>query len=451
MRSLILFLGLLLPTAALAQPSPPPPAAGAQEQEPIRLQQAVQEALNQNLELLARRFDINIADARILTAQMHPNPVLSLGADHLDWLGTGYNSVNMAGPTEYSVRTDWVMEGGGKRGYRIEVAELAKEVTRLELLDATRQLVLDVQNAFVEVLLEKGNLTLAQENRSAFERILRISRERVRAGDLSKVELMRTQLAKLQFDNAVLQAQVRLRTAKQRLQLLMGRATPEDQLDVEGDLPRDFVRRPLPQLQELALQNRPDYLALQRSQARSQADIRLQEAMGKLDYTVGMEYRRQQGLAGRGNSVGLFFSIPLPIFDTNEGEVQRAKMETEQLRTRVLALQVQIRQQLDSAWERYQAAEKLLDQIEANMLAQARQVLETMEYSYRSGHASLVELLDAQRAYNDTMLSYNEARAEFARTRFLLDSTIGAGQQPASAAPASLPDSQNGTRASQTP
>lgn len=170
---------LALPWSALAQ-APAPAAAPVQvtpqEQLPLTLDQAVSEALNHNLELLAKRYDLNIAEARKITASMHPNPTLSLGADHLDFVGTGFDDVNTAGPSEYSGRFDFTFEGGGKRARRMEVAELARQVTEFQLLDSARQLILDVDNAYVEVLLARGNLSVAQQNRSAFARITRISR-----------------------------------------------------------------------------------------------------------------------------------------------------------------------------------------------------------------------------------------------------------------------------------
>jgi cobalt-zinc-cadmium efflux system outer membrane protein len=305
------------------------------------------------------------------------------------------------------------------------VAELREKVTQLELREAARQLVLDVENAFVEVVLEQGHLHLAQENRDGFNRILRISQERVRAGDLAKVELMRTRLAQLHYDNSVILAQSRLRTAKQRLLLLMGHTGPEMQFEVEGQLPRPSLKRPLSEMEQIAITRRPDYLAILKDQERGEAAIRLEEANGKSDYVAGIEYRRQQGLAGRGNSVGLFFAVPLPIFDTNEGEIERARQEYQQLLARAKALEASIRQQLASALQEYEAAERTVQQIESSMLSQARQVLDTMEYAYRAGHASLVELLDAQRTYNDTVSSYNEALAQYARSRFALEAITG--------------------------
>jgi cobalt-zinc-cadmium efflux system outer membrane protein len=162
-----------------------------------------------------------------------------------------------------------------------------------------------------------------------------------------------------------------------------------------------------------------------RDQARSVAEIRSQIAQGKVDYTIGAEYRRQQGIAGTGNSLGFFFSAPLPLFNRNQGEIARAREERQQVEARTRALEAGMRNELDAAWQQYETARSLLTRIEGDMLDKARGVLASMEYSYRAGEASLVEFLDAQRAFNDTMQGYNEARAEYARGLYLIDSVTG--------------------------
>jgi outer membrane protein, heavy metal efflux system len=402
---------------------------GAQSQQPetVTVSQAVQEAVEKNLNLMAERYNLSIADARIVTARLRPNPVLSLYGDLLDLAGTGFNEQNAAGPPEYGIRADFIWERGDKRRYRIETAQQAKEVARMQLLNAVRALALDVQGAFIDVALAKENLKLAEDNLAAFNKIVRVNAERVRAGDLAAVELTRTELAELQFNNAVIQTQARLRIAKQRLQLLMGRVAPSESFDVAGEMRRETLPFQLAELQQQAIARRPDYLAMQREQARSQAEIRLQLAQRKVDYTVGAEYRRQQGLAGKGNSLGFFFSVPLPIFDRNQGEIDRTRQEQSQIEARAHALEAEIRNEIAAAWRQYETARALLARIEDGMLLKARRVLETMEFSYRSGEASLVEFLDAQRAFNDTTQSYNEARAEYARSLCLIDAAVGNG------------------------
>ena len=393
----------------------------------VTIENAIQEALQKNLDLLAAKYELPIAETRMITARLRPNPVVSLSADHLDALGTGYNALNNGGPQEFSYRTDFIMERAAKREARIELAKQDQTIARWNVLNAARTVIFDTQSAFLDVLLAKENLQLAESNLQALQEIVKVNDTRVKSGDLAQVELSRSRVAALQFQAAVQQARMRLTEAKNRLQLLIGRTTLLPEFDVTGPFRREIPSLTFEELSARAIQQRPDLEAIRASQARSQADLRLQIAQGKIDYTVGSEYRRQQGISGTGNSLGFFFSAPLPVFNRNQGEVERARRESEQATARIRALDATIRNQLKSAWQRYESSRALLDQVENTMVDQAQQVRKTTEYSYRRGEATLVEFLDAQRAFNDTMQTYNEARADYARSLYLLDALAGTG------------------------
>ena len=137
------------------------------------------------------------------------------------------------------------------------------------------------------------------------------------------------------------------------------------------------------------------------------------------------EYHRQEGADVHGNSYGVFFSAPLPIFNRNQGEIARAQVQQQQLRTQVQALETDVASEVATAYAEYSTARDIVDTIERQMLAQAQDVRTTTEYSYRRGEASFVEFLDAVRAFNDTMQSYNEARADYARSLYALDAISG--------------------------
>jgi cobalt-zinc-cadmium efflux system outer membrane protein len=395
----------------------------------LTLDQVLEEALSRNLRLLAERFNISVGEARILQARLRPNPVLSVGGNYLDVLGSGFNPArSAAGPTEFNARVDYLIERGRKRQERVAVAEAARDVSQAELLNTIRTLVLDVQNGFTEVLLAKENLELARASLEAFNRIVAVNRTRVDSGDLAKVELVRSEVAALQFRNQVRQSELRLRVAKNRLQTLMGRRAFAADFDVAGDLRRDRLLLQQPEILAAALAARPDLDALRREQARSLAEIRLQLAQGKMDYTLGASYNRQfnVGTGQRGDSVGVFFSVPLPVYNRNQGEIERARREQAQIEARIRSLEQEIAAEVANAYEQYATAKTLLESIEADMLEQARRVREVTEFSYRRGEATFVELLDAQRAFNETMQGLNEARAEYARSLFLIDSIRGA-------------------------
>ena len=405
---------LLFAFSLVAAAQTPPPV--------ITLEQAIQEAVASNLDLAAARYSITVAEARQITAGLRPNPVMTASGDHLDLLGTGYNSINNGGPNEYSLRTDFILERGGKRTARLELAAAERSAAVLGFQDATRRLIFDVESAFVDVQLAKETLALAQDNLRSLNGIVAVNTERVRTGDLAGVELERSRVAAMQYETAVRLAELQLRQARNRLQLLLGRRDYAEDFDVTGPIRRDDQRLELEGVRSRAQTQRPDLLVVRQTQARNQADLRLQLAQGKIDYTTGVEYRRQQAPSGMGNSLGVFFSAPLPVFNRNQGEIARAQREVAQAGAQIRALEARVNSEATGAWQQYSTSRGLLDDIEQKMVAKAREVRQTTEYSYRRGEATLVEFLDAQRAFNDVMQSYNEARANYARSLYLLDS-----------------------------
>ena len=397
--------------------------------ESITMDQAVQEAIDHNLGLLAERYNVSVAEARMIQAKLKPNPVFTYGQDYQDVFRRGLTVENSAGPSEWNTRIDYIIEGGRKRQQRIAVAEANRGMAESNLINSIRQLALDVQNAFIDLQNAKASLDLAEQNLKALSEITGINETRVRAGDLAKVEYMRSRLAALTFRNAVEQAKLKQRSARTRLAALLGRARVSDAFGAAGPLRQDRTALDVDTLRATAIQQRPDLEALRRDQARSQADIRLQLAQGKIDYTVSAQYHHQYGYSN-GRTMGFFFSIPLPVYNRNQGEVERARREQQQIEARIHALQFSIVNEVRTAYDQYFTARSLLENIETNMLEDARVVRETTAYSYRRGEASLVEFLDAQRAFNDTMQSYNDAKAEYARSLYLIESTIGKSVTP---------------------
>jgi cobalt-zinc-cadmium efflux system outer membrane protein len=387
----------------------------------VTVDQAVREALDHNLNLLTERFNVSVADTAIVTASLKPNPVMTVNFFRPDRI-----LVNAGiSPYEQVFRTDYVLERGGKRERRVDQATLAKSVTELQLVNTTRSLILDVESAFTDVQLAKLNLALARDNLQAFNNVVQINAERVRTGDLSQVEWSRSRLAALQFENDVRQQDTRLRVARNHLSALIGRGPNGDAMDVIGELRKDPQAIEYDALVRQALEARPDLRAVHTDQARSVADLRLQLANGKIDYTVSGEYHRQADAEVHGNSYGVFFSAPLPIFNRNQGEVARAQVQQQQLKAKAQALENDIASEVANAYAQYSTTREIVDTIERQMLRQAQDVRTTMEYSYRSGEASFIEFLDAVRAFNDTMQSYNSARAEYARSLYTLDSISG--------------------------
>jgi cobalt-zinc-cadmium efflux system outer membrane protein len=398
----------------------------------LTIEEAVDEAVQRNLALLAERANLSIAEASLITARLRPNPVLSGGANSLDWLGTGFNEVNGAGPPEYAVRVDVPFERAHKRELRTEVADDAKRIAEAQFAEAVRKVKLDVTLAGIDVLEAKAKLQLAQDNLQALDHLLQLNERRLTSGAIAPLEVSRSRVAMLQYRGNVRTAQLSLTQARLKLLPLLGRKPEDAPIDINDRL--GLAPAPaspdLAALQTTARSARPDLLAAQREQARTQADLRLQIAQGKIDYALGAEYRRQQGVNGKGNMLGLFFSAPLPVFNRNQGEIARAEAESDKATRSVSALETGLASEVSSAYEAFDASRQLLIEIERDLLTPTTEARAGTTYMYQAGATSLLDVLDAQRAYNDTMDTYYSAQAAYRRAQATLTLVVGKDVAP---------------------
>lgn len=420
MKQLRFGFGILLALTALAQTTSIP------QSQVLTLEQALQEAMNNNLSLAAERLNVSVAEARAITAKLRPNPVLTVSGQTLNVLGAEYSPNTPFGPNQLNIHTDIPFERGNKRAERMAVAAEEKTLAELGVREVMRIVISNVQNAFVDVQQTRENLQLAQENLKTLENVVRINEARLNAGDLAQVELDRSRVAALQYRTAVQQAQLQQDLAKIELQQAIGRKQKTTDIQVTQELQRSDVVFSKEDLTRQALIRRPDYLSDQQLQARSRADLRLQLANGKVDYSIGTEFTRQSAWGISANSLGVYFSMPLPIFNRNQGEIARAQREIRLFGARTSALEGAIQTEVDKAFRQVAFSRQLLSNLEKEMLTKAKSVRDTTEYSYRRGEASLVEYLDAQRAFNDAMQSFNDARANYARSLYLLDTVSAA-------------------------
>src|SRR2546421_2345581 len=264
----------------------------------LTIEEAVNEAVQRNLGLLAARADLSVAEAALVTARLRPNPVLSGGADGLDWLGTGFSELNNAGPPQYAVRVDVPFERASKRELRTRVAEQTKRVAEAQIADTVRRLMLEVILESIDVLEAKAKLRLAEDTLQSFERLVQLNERRLTSGAIPQLEVSRSRVAMLQYRGNVRSAQLVLTQARLKLLPLLGKKPDEEAIDIDDRLAlaRPAIAADSTVLQQSARSTRPDLLAARREQARTQADLRLQVAQGKVDYTLGAEDRRQQGV-----------------------------------------------------------------------------------------------------------------------------------------------------------
>lgn len=354
-----------------------------------------------NPTLLAGRIGIDESRAQEITAFLRPNPTLTASVDQLHPWSPSQAWVD----TLPIVSLSYLFERRHKRQLRLESAQKGTEIAVSQLADEQRELLFTLRSAFVQVLQQKAILELAEDNLSYYDRVLQVSNDRFKAGDIARIDLDRLQLQRVTFESDVETAEVNVRTAKIQLLMLLNDRTPVEQFDVAG--PFDFSEQisPLEEFRKIALETRPDLKAAVQSIDQARTNHRLAEANASTDPTIGIDYGRNNGLQYY-NYVGLSISIPLRIFDRNQGERLRTQLDilrNEKLRD---ASEAVVYSDVDSAYATLNSTLILLRPYKAKYLQQAVTVREIVTFSYERGGASLLDFLQAQNDYRNVQRSY---------------------------------------------
>jgi outer membrane protein, heavy metal efflux system len=360
-----------------------------------------------NPTLRALEIGIDESKAQEITAYLRPNPDVTVATD-----GTQiapYQGVwrPFAG-TQVSTTGSYLHERRHKRELRQESAQKGTAVAISQMADQERTLLFNLRNAFVQALEQKAVLTLARDNLSYYDRLLGISRDRFNAGDISRVDFNRLELQRVQYESDVQTAETNLRTTKIQLLTLLNDRAPVDQFDVTG--PFDFNDQvlPLDEFRRIALETRPDLKAAIQSIDKAETDHRLAMANGSTDptFSAWLTHNPSFNNPFDNNTLGASVSIPLRIFDRNQGEKLRTQEDITRIQRLRDANEAQVYSDVDSAYTTLNSNLNLLRPYKARYLQQAGQVRETISFAYQNGGASLLDFLQAQQEYRTTQLSY---------------------------------------------
>jgi cobalt-zinc-cadmium efflux system outer membrane protein len=396
-------------------------AFGQAPKGPIRitLDEAIQMAIQHNHTLLAARTTIQQSEAEEITAKLRPNPTLFADWEYLPLGSPSHQNPNLypgvptsdylANNTEGDIGMSYLIERGKKRQHRLQAARDITAQTRSLVADNERTLVFGTASLFIAVQLAESMLDLAHRDLKSYEQTVELSERRFKAGAISEDDHLKIQLQLLQFQSDVAQAELARVQALAGLRQAVGYESVPADFDVAGDFDYQPMKLNLEDLQLKALQNRPDYRAAQQGVTAANSQYELQRAIGKVDVTVQGNYSHVNGI----NAANVLGSIPLPIFNRNQGEIARARFAITQAQELQKATNDQVMTDIADAYEGLRVNDQIVVLYRSGYLDVAQKDRDIAEYAYKRGAASLFDFLDAERSYRAIQLAYRQALASY--------------------------------------
>ena len=360
-----------------------------------------------NTTLMAGKLNIDELKAQEITAHLRPNPDFTLSADGTQIAPSRGVWQPFAG-TFVSPGVSYLFERRNKRGLRFEAAKQGTAIGIAQQSDSERTLLFNLRSAFVGVLQAKAVLRLAQDNLEAYDKILKVSRDRFQAGDIARIDLDRLELQRLQYESDVQTALVNLRTTKINLLALLDDRRPVDSFDLDG--PFDFSENilPLDDYRKQALDARPDLRAAILSVKQAETNFQFAEANGSTDPTIGLWFTHNGSFNNPDalNTLGASVSIPLRFFDKNQGEKLRTKIDIKRNEKLRDGVETQVYSDVDSAYATLNSNIILLKPYKRQYLEQAVRVRDTVLFSYQHGGALVIGFPECRKRLPHGELNY---------------------------------------------
>jgi outer membrane protein, heavy metal efflux system len=362
-----------------------------------------------NPTLKAAQINIDESRDEEITAYLRPNPDLTFGFDQINPFTTqpppngGPNVYSPFAFTEPVGSISYLHERRHKRELRLEAAKKNTDVTASAYTDQERNLIFNLRSAFVQTLQAKAVQENAKQNLAYWDRELEVNRTRFKAGDLAEVDMDRLELQRVQFESDFETAVVNLRTAKIQLLMLLNDRTPIEKFDVTGPFDYRDELQPMEEYRNIALANRPDLKEAVQNVELARVNYELAVANGSTDPTFSVDFGRNPPIPAY---MGVSVSIPLRIFDRNQGEKARTQIDigrNERLRD---AAEAQVYNDVDSAYVTLVSSVTLLRPYKTKYLKLANDTRDKISFSYQNGGASLLDYLDAEKATRDVQLAY---------------------------------------------
>ena len=393
----------------------------------MTLDQAIDRLLRHDLFLRSRAFEIPQADADILTAGLRANPILYSDVQCVPY--GSFSDRRPGGQTQYDINVSYPLDVTHKRRARTLVACRAKKVLEAQFQDATRVEVDNLYTRYVDVLAARETVRLARKSVAELEKEPDKPRGPARplpGADDQRLEIQR-ESAEIGLTEAEEEYKADLRTLGSLLGLSVAQA---ERLELRGSL-AEFTPAPVlgEPLLRLALSTRPDLAAYRLGVRRAEADVGLAVANRYPDiYVLLQPYTFQDdtplGLKSA-HSWGVGVSVPLPVFNRNQGNIQRAKLNVSQTSTELSALEQQVVFEVRQAERQYSVTRTAVERIERSLLPNARLEHDRTYRLYVAGRADELIFLTAERDFDQVVRQYRDTLVRHRRAMLKLNTAVG--------------------------
>ncbi|GLK69266.1 TolC family protein [Hansschlegelia plantiphila] len=383
----------------------------------LTLSQALSRAVASSPSLAAADREIGAASGRAMQSAVFPNPALSFELDN----AFGSRSKRNLDAAETTLQISQLFELGGKRDARMAIAAAEGDAARWERAATRLQVLAEAAEAFARTLGAQRRVSELEDQVDDLDRLTPLLQRRVAAGASSSAEISRGRLATETTRVELAKARAAFQSARRELAVLIGETAPSFAA-VGGDLSRIGAPPSFDGLMARALQT-PQLTRFTAVMAQRRALLAAARAKAVPDITAGVAWRRYE--EDRSNAALVSLSVPLPLFDRNQGGVIEAQQTLAKTDAERAASRNALTVLVGRAYEALRGSYEEARLTRGNVLPVAREAYDSIRSGYAEGRYTLLELLDARAALSEASLKEIDALVSFHASLASLEGLTG--------------------------
>lgn len=391
----------------------------------LDLEQAEHLLLKNNLSLLAQQLSIDIAEAEVIQAKVWPNPTLTV--DEMNLWATDYQKrTGEAQPSlfgsesfgryrQVSAQIEQVFETAGKRKKRIALAKVSAQKAQAYLEDFLLSLKTEFRKSIYAFRFHEGYTLMLQSQLTSLENIVKAYQKQYDQGNVNKAELIRLQASLLSIKDELIDEQKTLNERNEELVVMLNLPEgtrlsfhPVFQRDYNYQLPFNYT---LNYLQEEALKNRPDIVLSNLEVKQTQQELSYEKAMAVPDLALSVGYDRGGNIMR--DFIGVGFSIDLPFFDRNKGNIKKAQFAVEQQNYQNQHKLLEVREEVRRKYQNFLKAAQFFDDIDAEYIEGVDKTMEAYTEYFKLQNINIITYMDFLESYIDTKRTILENQQEY--------------------------------------
>lgn len=377
----------------------------------LSLNKTLQTARSNSPILKSEGFQVQLAEAEMVNAQLRLNPTLSS------------ETLQLSRPSEFAPNTNWnngqnremvwqltkSFQVAGQRKFRIEVEEKHVQFAQSNYQDVERQLFMEVSEKWLEVWAAQKDFELIQTAKANMDSLTLINQRRYLNQVITQTELFRTELLAKQYALQIKTAQQKVYNRSRELQILIG---IKDRVQI--DLSDDFIFQFPESIDSLLRQSsreRSDVLSAKSLIEVAGSNVELQKRMAYPQPEVGLIYNPQSTIP----FFGVYAAIDIPFFNRNQGEIKKSKIYRDQAEMQYNYTQIQLQIEVENAYASYKMHQENTLNFQ-EVLEQSQTILDNVKYAYLKGGTTIIDFLEAQRSWLDTQQDYFDALKQYRKS-----------------------------------